>query len=87
MPDSADIRTEVVNDLSQASGTPVTQIADDTKLKDLGISDENLVTLALNLRIFIRQANHSQTFVKSEIDLNAMKVSDLINLVSRKVNP
>ena len=78
-------RDKVLSEVSKASGTPRSRLKDSDKLKgDLGISHENFVVLAQNLRSFIRANKPSQTLLLREIETATMTVGDLIDLVAKR---
>ena len=88
MSDEATVRDTVLTEVSKASGTPKSDLADDNTLqKDLGISSENFVILAQNLRAFIRASNPQQTLLLKEINTASATVGSVITLVINRANP
>lgn len=88
MPDEPTVRDKVLTEISKASGAPKTQLKDDKKLRDdLVIGHENFVTLAQNLRSFIKESNTQQTLLLKEIDTASATVGSVFQLVLKRVNP
>jgi hypothetical protein len=88
MPDEPAVRDEVLTELSKASGTPKTDLADGNTLqRDLGIKPENFTILAQNLRAFIKASNPQQTLLLKEINTASATVGSVIALVLKRANP
>ncbi|MCX6538401.1 MAG: hypothetical protein NT151_05635 [Acidobacteria bacterium] len=87
MADETVVRDKVLSELSKASGVPKTRLKDEMKLRDdLQIAHQNYVTLAQNLRSFIRENNFQQTLLLNEIDTAAATVGSVFQLVLKRVN-
>lgn len=87
MVSASEIRNTVLNEISSASGVPRTRLKDEMELRDdLQISHQNYVTLAQELRAFIKTNHSQQTLLLAEIDTASATVGSTVQLVSKRIN-